>query len=369
MKNQRVAIIGGGIVGLLAARSLLAEGWRVVLYEKGSLAAESSWAGGGILSPLYPWRYADAVSVLMRRSQRVYPVLCEQVRLASGIDPEWTRSGLLTLGIDDAATALSWAERYRVDVLGIGRDEARKLEPALATDLVGGLWFPGVAQVRNPRFTKAIIREITINGAELLENEEVMSISRSSGGMTVVSDRGAAEYDKVLLAAGAWSGEFLKGLGVKLQVEPVRGQMLVFRAEPDVLRRMVLFDNRYLIPRRDGHVLVGSTLETVGFNKAVTPQAHDELAAYAHRVVPALADAPVEKQWAGLRPGSPQGIPFISTVPDFPDVVVCAGHFRNGFVLGPASVELALDLLLERKASINPEPYGIVAGANEISGL
>lgn len=160
-----------------------------------------------------------------------------------------------------------------------------------------------------------------------------------------------------MLAAGAWSGELLASLGLTLPVEPVKGQMILYKCASDFLSCMVLAKGRYAIPRRDGHILIGSTLEHEGFDKTPTESALDSLKASAVELIPALADAEVVGHWAGLRPGSPEGIPYIGKVPGFEGLWLNCGHYRNGLVLAPASCQLFADLLLGHKPVIDPAPY------------
>jgi glycine oxidase len=148
-------------------------------------------------------------------------------------------------------------------------------------------------------------------------------------------------------------------LGMQMEVAPVRGQMILFRAEPGVLQHIVLHHDRYLIPRRDGRILVGSTLEYTGFEKETTAEALEALRAFALEMLPALKDYPVEHHWAGLRPGSPAGIPYISEHPEIDGLYVNAGHFRNGVVLGPASAHVMASLITGAESDIGPLPYGL----------
>ena len=163
----------------------------------------------------------------------------------------------------------------------------------------------------------------------------------------------------MVVTAGAWSGGLLESIGVALPVEPVRGQMILFNAKPGIVNRVVLRDGKYVIPRRDGRVLAGSTLEYVGFNKQTTEQAKQQLADTAIDMFPALADAQIEHHWAGLRPGAPEGIPFIGEIPEIENLYINAGHFRNGLVLAPASVRLLTTLLLKQKTPVDPAPYAL----------
>ncbi len=362
MASAEVVVVGGGLIGMLTARELALAELSVKLLERGDTGRESSWAGGGILSPLYPWRYPDAVSELARWGQARYPALAEELALESGCDPELTRSGLLVLGCDadERDSAVDWAVHFDQDLESVTADTLKRLEPALGEADEGGLWLPSVAQVRNPRLLQAVRGSLRQLGVEVEEGSEVLGIEASGGRLTGLrTSAGVIPCEQAVIAGGAWSGELLAPLGCELPVRPVRGQMLLYRGQPGALERIILSQDRYVIPRRDGRVLVGSTLEEVGFDKSTTGEARAELEAAAARIVPALAEMEVEKHWAGLRPGSPDGIPYIGPVPQLPGLFVNTGHFRNGVVLGPASVRLLVDQITGTLPILDPTPYRI----------
>jgi glycine oxidase len=352
-------VIGGGIIGLLSARDLLLAGKEVVILERNPvIGKEASWAGGGILSPLYPWHYPAATTELALWSQQVYPVLCKAL-LYEDFDPQWQKSGLLVMDANDVELAIQWGEKYDVSVNVFDAVEALADEPALNPDITSAICMPEVAQVRNPCLLSALRRDLEARGCQFMESVEVTRIESKEGRLAglVTAERQTIKVEQCILAAGAWSGELLAGMGVAIQVEPVRGQMLLFKGEPGRLHRIVLKDGRYLIPRRDGRILVGSTLEYTGFDKSITERARQDLQQAAIGIVPEIGDLEIEQQWAGLRPGSPDGIPYIGIHPEIEGLIVCTGHFRNGFVLGPASARLAVDLMLEREPIMDPAPY------------
>lgn len=353
-----VVIVGGGVIGMLSARELAMAGLRVTLLERGTTGRESTWAGGGILSPLYPWRYLDPVNHLALWSQAVYPELAETLREATGIDPEWTRNGLLILDPGEAEPALAWARRFQAEVEVLPPDAARALEPGLRRD-TGGVWLPQVAQIRNPRLAKALRAQLLDLGVRIEEGVTVTGLLRDGTRVTgVETDAGPRRGEAVAVCAGAWTGHLLAQMGAPaVPVRPVRGQMLLYRAPRDTVHRILIHEGHYLIPRRDGRVLVGSTMEETGFDKTPTPGAAKELARVAESLVPALARCPVEAHWAGLRPGSPDGVPFIGPLPGWDGLYVNAGHFRNGVVTAPASARLLADLVLGRPPILDPAPY------------
>lgn len=354
-----VIVVGGGVVGLLCALNLGQAGLQVVLCERRQLGGESSWAGGGIVSPLYPWRYPAAVSALANWSQDFYPRFGEWLKEASGIDPEVHATGLYWLDLEDELQALAWAEREGRELRQLAIGEVRARVTQLGDGFARALYMPGVANVRNPRLLKSL-REMLrrMPNVELQEDCSVETFIYEGGSINgVVTATGELRAERVLVAAGAWSGELLAKLGIHVAVEPVKGQMILYKCAEDFLPAMVLTKGRYAIPRRDGHVLVGSTLEHAGFDKTPTDVALSSLKASVQELLPALAEAEVVGHWAGLRPGSPEGIPFIGEVPEHSGLWLNCGHYRNGLVLAPASCRLLADLMLGREPIIDPAPY------------
>jgi glycine oxidase len=358
INSAECVVVGGGLLGLLTAWRLVQEGMAVTLLERGALCQESSWAGGGIISPLLPWQYADAISRLVERSQQAYPSLVAELLDQTGIDPEWIRSGMLLLDTVADSHILEWAERYHCPLEKHGADQLKLIEPALADTNTPALLLPDVAQIRNPRLCQALAAALQLQGVSVLEQNPVGRLQVRNRVVTGVETRaGVVHSDRVVIAGGAWSARLLHGVGQKLPVEPVRGQMILFQAIPGLLRHIVQQAGYYLIPRRDGLVLAGSTLEHVGYDKETTPQAREELMQAASTIAPSLADYPVIRHWAGLRPGSPEGIPFIGEHSEISGLYLNTGHFRNGVVMGPASAELLVDCMLKRASFTNPAPY------------
>jgi glycine oxidase len=351
--------VGGGVVGLLSSLLLAQAGGDVVIVDSGSIGRESSWAGGGIVSPLYPWRYSPAVTALAHWSQDFYPRLGEQLLAQTKIDPEVYVTGLYWLDLDDEAEALAWARREGRPLQCVDVAAVERAVPALAKSFVRALQMADVANVRNPRLVKALRAALQqMPNVTLHEHCAVSGFIREGGRIKGVhTAQGDMYADQVVLTAGAWSGELMATLGIELPVVPVKGQMILYKCVEDFLPAIVLAKGRYAIPRRDGHVLIGSTLEHAGFDKTPTDEALASLKASAVELLPALADAEVVGHWAGLRPSSPEGIPFIGPVPGHEGLWLNCGHYRNGLVLAPASCQLLADLMLGREPIVDPAPY------------
>jgi glycine oxidase len=354
-------VIGGGIIGLLTARELVQAGAKVTLVEMGETGRESSWAGGGICSPLYPWRYPDAVTALECWSQQVYPGLCGELVEETRIDPEFTAHGLLILDMEERDQALAWAQRHGSEVEVIDGPRIQEIEPGLGLRPGEALFLPKVASVRNPRLVKALRR--ALNGRiQLREQEEVLEIL-TEGGRTqgVRTSKGVIQAERVVVCTGAWTAHLLDQIGRRPTIEPVRGQMILFLAQPGQINHITLYRDRYVIPRRDGRVLIGSTIEHEGFVKATTAEARDSLYQSAIALFPVLKGVLIEQHWSGLRPGSPSGIPYIGAYPGTAGLYVNAGHYTNGVGAGPASARLVADLLLGRAPILDPAPYALEA--------
>ncbi|AZC33509.1 Glycine oxidase ThiO [Pseudomonas chlororaphis subsp. piscium] len=358
-KQQQVVIVGGGVIGLLTAFNLASAGQQVVLLERSNVGQESSWAGGGIVSPLYPWRYSPAVTALAHWSQDFYPQLAERLFATTGVDPEVHTTGLYWLDLDDEAEALAWARREQRPLSAVDISAAHDAVPVLGGGFSRAIYMADVANVRNPRLVKSLKAALAALPAVTIHEQCEVSgfIREGERVLGVQTSLGEIRGDQVVLAAGAWSGELLKSLGLALPVEPVKGQMILYKCSSEFLSCMVLAKGRYAIPRRDGHILIGSTLEHEGFDKTPTSSALESLKASAIELIPALAQAEVVGHWAGLRPGSPEGIPYIGPVPGLAGLWLNCGHYRNGLVLAPASCQLFADLMLGREPIIDPAPY------------
>ena len=351
-------VVGAGLLGMLSARALHAAGMSVALLDRGEAGRESSWAGGGILSPLIPWRYADAISELVVWSQQYYPLLVRELLDQTGVDPEWVQSGVLFLDTPMENRISDWAARYQTRVQTIDAQQLRQLEPELVETTATGLLLPDVAQIRNPLLCTALSRSIQLQGVDLREHTEVTGLCIKSNAIQGVKTAdGDLSAERVVIAGGAWSSLIMRQAGLELAVEPVLGQMIMFEARPGLLGHITMCGDYYLIPRQNGLVLAGSTLEHTGYTKKTTQAAREVLAEKALSLVPALSKYNIIKHWAGLRPGTVDGVPFIGGHPQISGLYMNTGHFRNGVVMAPASAQLLVDNMFGRESFTSFAPY------------
>jgi glycine oxidase len=311
------------------------------------------------MSPLAPWEVAEPLTALAAVSLPMLPVLAAELAKNTGIDPQYRRCGVLFMDCQDCDTALAFAERTGAKARVLDPDAVAALEPAAARPMSDSVLFPELAQIRNPRLLDALAADLKRRGVTVLEDAGEASVNAHRDDFEVDAGRhGHLVAPELVVAAGAWSGRLLEGLGVDLPVKPVRGQMLWYQLGADQVGRVLIRNGKYLVPRQEGVVLVGSTLEEeAGFDTSTTAEARALLEAAAAAIVPLLATLPVQGHWAGLRPGAPDGVPYIGAVPELPGLWLNTGHYRNGVNLGPASAALLADLMAGRTPAVNPEPY------------
>ncbi|MDH3647900.1 MAG: glycine oxidase ThiO [Gammaproteobacteria bacterium] len=355
--GRDVIVVGGGVIGLLTARELRAHGLSVTLLERDRIGQASSQAGGGILSPIPPWEAPTAVTALASESAALFPQLAASLYDSTDVDIEYLKCGVLLLAAEINSVVQDWARRSAQVMETVDAAQLHDMEPRLHHHWSSGLLLPNLAQLRNPRFTRALHQDLLQSGVTVLEHTPATKILDEADRVTGVQTSGGnLNCSSVVVATGAWTSALLGQWSVT-SIEPVRGQMLWYQLAPGTFSRIVVEGDQYLIPRRDGVCLVGSTVEHVGFEDTTTPEATEMLATFAARLSPDFAECRPAGQWSGLRPGIADGIPVISGHPRLSGLYINAGHFRNGINLAPASARLVSELVLGRKTSLDSGPY------------
>lgn len=351
-----IAVIGGGVIGSAIAWRLADAGASVTLLERGrpgtADSGEASPAAAGMLAPLKEAEEPGPFLELGLRSMERYPAFVEAVESASGVDVAFRRDGRLDVALDDEAA--DELRRHRDLQADAGYEsrllepaEVWELEPAIGPDVVLGLATEYDHQLDAARLTRALWLAAETAGVDARPGTAVAGVvvdGATTAGVRLESGD-TVTADVVVVAAGAWSGRL--ELPRPLPVRPVRGQIVVLRSVPPVLGRTTWGPHLYLVPRHDGRLLVGSTMEDVGFAPRVTAGAVARLLGVAARVAPDLAGAEVEGFQVGLRPAAEDGLPVIGPDPDIEGLFYATGHFRNGILLAPETAERITAMVLE----------------------
>ncbi|MBI4566324.1 MAG: glycine oxidase ThiO [Planctomycetes bacterium] len=362
-RNADVVVLGAGIVGCAIAWELAKEGRQTVVLERGSIGREASWAAGGVLTPVHLAEYPSPLATLCVESQNIFEAYLRELPAGDRAEVEYAVSGMLIPVFDerderDVAELEAWKREHGQPVERLDAEAALAAEPALSPDLRGALLLPDVAQVRNHRLTRILAEAARRSGAEFRTGVAATGFLRVPGRINgVKTDRGDVYAGETVVAAGAWSGDLLEPLGLSVHVRPVRGQIVLLQSAPDTVRRMILSNERYLIPRADGRVLLGSTVEEAGFDTSVTAEGVSTLLHQALRFAPGLKRAAVAGLWAGLRPATPDRLPYLGRVEAIQGLILATGHFRNGILLAPLTARIVADLVAGRSPAVDLSPF------------
>lgn len=428
MEKYDLVVCGGGVIGLSIAFEAAVRGWKVAVLEAGEFGKESSWAGAGILPAGAAISAHDPIEQLRGLAHRLHPVWSEKLREISGIDNEFRECGGLYVAPTPAERATLLANRMWWEEHGIRVEQwsqAKVLEQLpgfqglIAKSPKCDFWFvKDDCRLRNPRHLQALIiscerlgvhlrthcrvegwstsnhritaaryrasilgaeksnadaasQRVALSGGGALSDRDVQTRSEIvSGGAGQRDDYHEIQYqeiqgDRFCVAAGAWTADLLEPLQISTGVLPVRGQMVLYRCETPPFPMVIHEGNRYLVPRDDGLVLAGSCEEEVGFNATTTPEMIDQLRRWAEGIWPNLARSPVEKTWAGLRPGSFDTFPYMGTLHPFENAYIASGHFRHGLHWSTATATLMMEWMKGETTSIDISPFCVQRGQSQ----
>ncbi len=360
---MHIAIIGAGISGLLSALELIEHGCTVSIFDQQQAGKAASWAGGGILSPMYPWRYPQAVNDLAQHGKVLYQSWNEKLMPISGIDFEIHETGMLIFDQADFEIGLHYAAKYNEPMQQceyLQQEQLEMINPRVSDQLKEAIYFPQLANVRNPRLLKSIIAYLKQHpNADIIENSWIERFELKNGYVNAVQAQNGQRFaaDQFVIASGAWSEHWSQQLQLSIPVAPVQGQMLLFKTPENWLPTMCMNEVMYLIPRTDGHIVCGSSMQHIGFDQRASAQTQQDIYQASIAMVPELQNFPLVKQWAGLRPGSPTGVPYIGKMAQFDNLWANFGHYRNGLCMGPASAQLLRQLMLQQRTIADPKAY------------
>jgi glycine oxidase len=344
-------IVGGGVIGTALAWELARRGLSITLVESGLIGRGASWAAAGVLARSDTG--IPALTALVNAGVALWPDSARAIEEQARISLGFRRDGVLRIWIDPTAPhlpsdldtappCLDWGQR-------LSPDEARELEPALTGPIAGAHFDPDAAQVENPRLAPRLAHAASTLGVRFLTDAPVAELLGSHGRCTGVRTAAGVEISAgfVIVAAGAWSGSLARASGIQLPVEPWRGQMLAFDAFTRPVRHVIFSGDLVMVPRAHGPLVVGTTFEHVGFDARVTLAGLSHILNRVERVAPGLGGLPLIRSWAGLRPGTPDQLPYLGPVPGWEGLFCATGHGRKGIALAPLTAQLLTRLVLD----------------------
>lgn len=358
-----VAIIGGGVIGCAIAYRLAKAGVRSVVLERGETGREASGAAAGMLAPLSEAHGPGPFFDLMMASLQLFPAVLDDLRqLAPKIDVQHQRLGVLRIAMNEEQLG-QLRQRYAWQQSSGGKsewlrpEELRGLEPELSPKVIAGILSPGEQQLDPLRLTQAFAKAAQSLGAEVHTDSPVLGFEHKGGRVTGArTQQGVLSAGHVVIAAGSWSGQVAERLGVRLPMRPIRGQILELGGLGITLRH-IIWGEGYLTPKPGGVVQAGTTVEEAGFRSHTTLAGLRKIRAAANRMIPALRQARTVRSWAGLRPASADGLPALGPLPAWDNVIIAAGHFRNGILLAPITGHLMTELIIQGKTEMDISPY------------
>jgi glycine oxidase len=356
-------VIGGGVIGLAIAYNLAEKKQQTLLVEKNQPGQEASSAAAGILAVASGRSKRGPMYQLKRASQALYPALVRELEERTGIDIEYQTVGVLDL-IRTDADEKKYRQLYDLrreqgyQATWLSAEEMRRLEPALTTDLRGAVHFPDDHHLHNGKLAEAWAKAAAQRGVTLQTGTTVNEARRTGNKVTAVRiGDDWVNTNTVVIAAGSWSRQVGEIFGLTIPVEPAKGQMLAVRTTQ--LRHVISWSEHYLVPRKNGEVIIGSNVEFVGHNKDVTLETMREFINRSEALMPGVSKLPLSRFWAGLRPYSPTRRPILCRAPGLENVIIATGHHRNGIVLAPITGKLVSELITTGQPSISLEPFAL----------
>ena len=355
MKKFDAAIAGGGVIGGAIALELARAGLRVAVFDRQQAGQEASWAGAGILSPAPENPGMVAMVPLGKASLALYPEFVGWVEEISGkstgFRPKGTLEALFSHDTKaELSTIIALHHGLGLKAEPLRAQDARELEPALSEEVEAAVLRPEEASVDNRALTAAILKAAERSGAEIFSGDGAKAIWRDGdrcAGLVLQNEKVEAKW--TIIAAGCFSAT-IEGIAQYVPVRPAKGQMAALRADDLKMERVLWSEKIYLVPRNDGRILAGATLEYAGFDKRTTAGGIEKILSAAIDLAPGLANARIEETWAGLRPDSPDHLPILGPT-DVDGLLIATGHFRSGILLAPITARLVREWIMEQRMS------------------
>ena len=357
MKKFDVAIAGGGVIGAAIAFELSRAGMRVGLFDRQQPGQEASWASAGILSPAPENPASVAMVPLGKTSLSLYPALIAQVEEITGMGAGFRRKGTLEALFShdtkaELSTIIALHHGLGLKAEPLRAEDARELEPALSEEVEAAVLRPDECSVDNRALTSALLDAAQRSGVEIFSGNGARALWREGDrcrGLILHDEKAEAKW--TIIAAGSFSAA-IEGVAAYAPVRPAKGQMVALRAEDLEIGRVLWSEHIYLVPRNDGRILAGATVEYAGFDKRTTAGGIEKILSAAIELAPGLVNARIEETWAGLRPDSPDHLPILGPT-DLDGLLIATGHFRSGMLLTPITARLIREWITEQRVSLD----------------
>ncbi|HEX8287175.1 MAG TPA: glycine oxidase ThiO [Pyrinomonadaceae bacterium] len=357
-KFSNVLIIGGGIIGLSIARELKRQGiGRITILERGNIGRESSFAAAGMLAPNAETEKQDKFTEFCTGGLSLYPNFADELLDETGVNIELDRSGTLYLAFtesdsDEIKHRCEWQKQAGLQVEHLTAQETRREEPFVSPDVRESLFFPNDWQVENRRLLHALEKYAELNQIKIVENAEIVNLIIENKKIVGAETENEKHYaETVVIATGAWTS-LIKAESFTLpQVKPVRGQMISFHTAKRLFNKVIYSPRGYIVPRADGRILVGATVEDVGFDKSVTDIGTELLRETALEISPSLGNLEIYEKWAGLRPYAADGLPILGDFSEAENLFIATAHYRNGILLAPITAKIIAEKIAADKNS------------------
>lgn len=362
MSQTDVLIVGGGVIGLTTAYFLSKKGLSVKVLDRGTLGAEASWAGAGIIPPGNSSGVTEPMDRLRALSSEMYPSLARELEEQTGSPTGYeVCGGVEFLEAFEQPLADAW-HREGIAVEPLDEWQFQERFPGVNRLTSRSTYLPQMAQIRNPWLIRSLISACMVRRVQLRPKLGFAMFKAEEGKILGVqlTNWETLTADRYLIAAGAWSGQLLADMGIHIQIRPVRGQMVLFRLPKRDFPSILIHGKRYLVPREDGRILAGATEEyDAGFNKTPTEEGIRGLIRFAESIYPPLEQAEIETTWAGLRPHTVDSMPYLGAVPGYSNLFIAAGHFRAGIQLAPATGQVMSEVICGEAPSIPIASLGL----------
>jgi glycine oxidase len=361
MKKFEVAIAGGGVIGGAIAMELARAGLRVGVFDRQEPGQEASWASAGILSPAPENPGMIAMVEMGKASFARYPEFVARVEEISGMSTGFRPKGTLeALFSHDTKAELSTiiAVHHGLELKAepLRAEDARELEPALSEEVEAAVLRPEEASIDNRALTAAVLEAAQRSGAEIFSGCGARAVRHEGNrckGLVLQNEK--IEAQLTIIAAGCFSAA-IEGVAPYAPVRPAKGQMVALRGDDLKIERVLWSEKIYLVPRNDGRILAGATVEHAGFDKRVTAGGIEKILSAAIELAPGLKNARIEETWAGLRPDTPDHMPILGPT-DTDGLLMATGHFRSGILLTPITARLMREWITEQRVSVDWERF------------